>query len=464
MLERRTLLSLGASSLVLAGLGTAPRAASAAPAPAYQAYVMGYFTESPSRLGDDYGLHLAVSTDGLHWIPLNQNEPVATPTAGTGGLRDPFIIRRQDGGFAVIATDLRGTDFTQQNQYIHAWDSADLRSFTGYRRLRMHGMPTHTWAPEAFWDAARGRYGIIYSANSGGRDALWVNYTADFVTVSQPQLFFDPGFNVLDGTMHVTPRGNYLYYKSFADGRLYGARSATLDPRSFDSGTYTSGVISGGIEAPIVAKANDRDEWFLWGDSFSPVNGEFYVWRSTDVAAGNWSPLSKAEYTQPLNAKHATIAPITAAEHAALLARWGAPAWNRIKSYNFPDHLIRHADHTARIDPYPFDPYADAQWRLVPGRADASGLSFQSVNLPDHFLRHSGHVLVLARDDGSAAFAADATFHRVPGLADSAWTSFRSHNFPDRYIRHSGYQLRTDPVTTGSSAMDRQDATFQIGH
>ena len=35
-------------------------------------------------------------------MPLNQNNPVVTPTGGTGGLRDPFILRKQDGTFVVL--------------------------------------------------------------------------------------------------------------------------------------------------------------------------------------------------------------------------------------------------------------------------------------------------------------------------------------------------------------------------
>ncbi len=461
-LSRRTLLT---SSLAAAAVGAGVLGpAGSAHAATYAGYVMGYFTESPAKLADNFGLHLAVSSNGLDWTPLNQNNPVVTPTAGTGGLRDPFILRKQDGTFVVLATDLRGTDFTQPNQFIHCWDSADLRSFTGYRRLRMHTMNTHTWAPEAFWDASRGQYAIIYSANSGGRDAFYVNYTTDFRSVGSAQLFFDPGFNVLDATMHLHNGVNYLYYKSFADGRLYGARSSTLNPRSFDLGTYTSGVVNGGIEAPIVVKANDRNEWYLWGDSFAPNNGELYVWRSGDIATNSWSPLNKAQYSQALNAKHPTITAITATEQANLLSRWGAPAWNRITSFNYPDHLIRHTNYTARIDPYPFDPYPDSQWRLVPGLADSSGVSFQSVNVANHYLRHANSTVGLAAADGSSAFAAAATFHRRAGLADSAWTSFRSHNQPTSYLRHSGFVLRIDPLNTSSPATDRQDATFRIGY
>ncbi|MBT0773275.1 AbfB domain-containing protein [Kineosporia sp. J2-2] len=460
-LSRRALLTSGLATA--AGLVTAGPALTASAA-TYAGFVMGYFTESPSKVADNYGLHLAVSSDGLEWTPLNQNNPVVTPTAGTGGLRDPYLLRKQDGTFVVLATDLTGTDFTQPNQYVHCWDSADLRSFTGYRRLRLHTMNTHTWAPEAFWDASRGQYGIIYSANANGRDAFYVNYTTDFVTVGASQLFFDPGFNVLDATTHVHNGVNYLYYKSFVDGKLYGARSSTLNPRSFDSGTYTAGVVNGGIEAPIVVKANDRNEWWLWGDSYSPNNGELYVWRSGNIGLDAWTPLTKAQYTQPLNAKHPTIAAITATEQSNLLSRWGAPTWNRIKSYNYPDQLIRHASYVGRIDPYPFDPYQDSQWRLVPGLADSSGISFQSVNIANHYLRHSDYSLVLAANDGTSLFAGDATFHRTAGLADSTWTSFRSHNVSTHYIRHSGFVLRIDALSSASAATDRQDATFRIGY
>lgn len=195
-----------------------------------------------------------------------------------------------------------------------------------------------------------------------------------------------------------------------------------------------------------------------------PVNGELYAWRSGNIATGSWSPVTKAQYTQPLNAKHPTICGITTTEYNDLVSRWGTPTWNRIKSYNFPDHLIRHAGNAARIDPYPFDPYQDAMWQLVPGLASSAGISFRSVNYPDRYLRHVGYAVTLAANDGSSTFAADATFHRVAGLADSTWASFRSHNFPDRHLRHSGYALRIDPISTGSAAADRQDATFRIGY
>jgi hypothetical protein len=163
-----------------------------------------------------------------------------------------------------------------------------------------------------------------------------------------------------------------------------------------------------------------------------------------------------------LSAKHGSIVGITTAEYDGLVARWGLPGWVRLKSYNFPDRYVRHAGDLGRIDAYPFDPHQDQLWRMVAGLADASGVSFESVNYPGRYLRHSNYAIRLDANDGTATFRADATFLRGAGLADSTWSSFRSFNFPDRYLRHSDYVLRIDPLSSSSSASDRQDATFRV--
>lgn len=459
-LPRGILATIACLTTVLTSIAVISTAQSAAAA-TYSAYVMGYFKESPNQSGDSYALHLAVSSDGLHWMPLNQNNPVATPTAGMQGLRDPFILRKQDGTFVVLATDLKGRVFNLNNQYIHVWDSTDLTGFTNYRRVRLHNMNTHSWAPEAFWVPSRNQYAVIYSAHNGTRDVLMVNYTTDFINMGTAQVFFDPGFNVLDGDVLVDGTNFYLAYKNLSNGNLHVARSTTGAPNSFT--TLTGGLRQGNaIEAPILVKSNTNNTFWLWGDSFSPANAVFYAWQSANINGNAWSGLNQRIYTTPINAKHATISPITAAERTALVNRWGAPQWNRLKSYNFPGRYVRHSSSVARIDPFPMDPTADQQWRLVPGLADSAGVSFESVNFPGRYLRHSNYALRLDPSDNTTTFRADATFYRTAGLADSAWASFRSYNFPDRYIRHSNYVLRIDPLSAGSALTARQDATFNV--
>jgi hypothetical protein len=165
-----------------------------------------------------------------------------------------------------------------------------------------------------------------------------------------------------------------------------------------------------------------------------------------------------------MNAKHCTVTKITTTELNNLIAKWGNPNWNRIKSYNFPDRYVRHSNYVGRIDVSPMDPMADSQWKMVPGLADSTGVSFQSFNNPTMYLRHYNYNLVLNTNDNSTAFKADATFYKVGGFADSTWTSFRSYNFPTRYIRHSNFVLSIDPITTSSSVADKQDSTFRIGY
>ncbi|GIF18146.1 hypothetical protein BJ973_008891 [Actinoplanes tereljensis] len=429
--------------------------ASPAAAATYAGYAMAYFTESPNMSAANYGLHIAVSSDGLNWTPINQNNPVVTPTAGALGLRDPYILRKQDGTFEVLATDLKGTDWSYNSQYIHVWDSTDLRSFTNYRRLKVNSLATHSWAPEAFWDAGRNQYGVIYSSVVGGHNVIMVSYTTDFRTATEGTVFFDNGTDVIDGNLVSQGGVNYFYYRG--TGGLFGAKSSTLNPGSFT--TYTSVINPGrGVEAPQLAPALSGNGYTLWGDTYSP-NGRFFAWSTSSLSTGSWTLLNDRTYTQPLNSKHLGITPLTATELSNLLAT-GTPTWNRVKSYNYPGRYIRHYNNVGRIDEYPFDQWQDQQWKLVPGLADSAGVSFQSVNYPTMYLRHYNYAIQLATSDGTTAFKGDATFYKVAGLADSSWTSFRSYNYSDRYLRHSNYVLRIDPIST---ATEKQDATFKVG-
>ncbi|MDP4179715.1 MAG: AbfB domain-containing protein [Bacillota bacterium] len=312
----------------------------------------------------------------------------------------------------------------------------------------------------------KGQYAIIWSGNTD-RNRIYVSYTSDFVNVTSPQVFFDPGFSVIDGHMEVGVNGyNYLYYKNEKDFKLYGTKSATLSPGSFNSNTYTTGYgapfTGSHTEAAIVIKSITSNTWWLWGDSYNPVNAVFYAWQSNDITTNSWKALDKKLYNAPLNAKHATIVPITGTEYNSLISKCGAPAWNRLKAYNLPEKYVRHSNSDCLIASAPFDPTADMQWKIVQGLADPNGVSFESVNSPGSYLRHSNYILYLQKDDGSTSFDQDATFYKKTGFSDSTWTSFSSYNFPDRYIRSINSKLQIDPITSSSTDIDKQSATFLI--
>lgn len=451
--------------LVCALMGTVLLISTGLTSAADEAYVMGYFTESPNQSEARFALHLAYSYDGLNYVPLNQNNPVVTPTQGEQGLRDPFILRKQDGTFVIIATNMKGLDFAgNKSKYIHVWDSTDgLRTFSNYRLLQVNNSSTmHAWAPEAFWDAGRGKYAIVWAGNTD-RNRLYVSYTSDFRTVTDYNnltVFHDPGYNIYDGDMLMYNGMNYFYN---ANGTIHGWKSSSLNPGSFTNNYVPSLCPSGcAIEAPTQVQKIGANLFWLWGDSYSPINALFYVYQTNDISTNSWTLMNRRDYEGPPNGKHNTICKVSLAELNNLIAKWGNPAWQRVKSYNFPDRFIRHTNYVGKIDISVVDPIADSKWKLVPGLADSNGISFQSVSLPNYYLRHSNYNLVLNANDNSALFKADATFYKTAGFANSAWTSFKSYNFPTRYIRHSGYVLRIDPITSGSPTVDKEDATFKI--
>ncbi|NED15446.1 alpha-L-arabinofuranosidase [Streptomyces sp. SID9124] len=445
---------------VAAALATPPQRAAAAEADS--AYVMGYFKESLSGAGNVNALHLAVSDDGRQWTPLNDNNPVLTPTAGTKGIRDPFIHRLPNGSWVVLATDIpAGGDFAKPNQYVHVWTSPDLVTWSADRLLRVNATNTgsYSWAPAVHWDPVRKAYGVTFSTVPPGytHSVISVSYTTDFVTATDPQVFYDTGSGIIDSHVVTGVGGaNYLYYKDNASGRLAGARSSSVEPGSFTR--YTEGVaVNRCTEAPTLVKSLTSSAWMLWGDTFCP-NARFDLWEG-DLVSGQWSQVGRQSYTAPLNAKHNTVHPITAADRDRLLARYGGTSWNLLKSYNYPGHYVRHENFEGRIGELPFDPFQDAQWRLRAGLSGSGTVSFESVNYPGYYLRQRDSVVRLVRNDGTADFAADASFQRVAGLADGSWSSFRSVRYPTRYLRHSSFGLRTDEITT---AVGRADATFDV--
>jgi sucrose-6-phosphate hydrolase SacC (GH32 family) len=80
------------------------------------AYLFAYFTGN--RVAQE-AIHFAVSMDGYNYYAMNDNQPVldSKDISSTGGVRDPHILRREDGtGFYMVVTDMtssKGWDSTR---------------------------------------------------------------------------------------------------------------------------------------------------------------------------------------------------------------------------------------------------------------------------------------------------------------------------------------------------------------
>ncbi|GAB3171059.1 hypothetical protein GCM10027059_38700 [Myceligenerans halotolerans] len=471
---------LAALSLVTGWtVATAERAAALDP---FTGYLMAHFTGESSNNGEQ--IYLAHSDDGLTWTDLNNSDIVLRSDVGTGGVRDPALVRSPDGDrYWIIATDLCigcgtswSTAINNGSRSLVVWESTDLVNWSDPWLLDVAGaIPDgrNAWAPEAIWNPATGDYVVYWATNvpqnGATKHRIYYTRTSDFRSITTPQPYITPAGSeeIIDTQIIDVPNsvGGYRYYRANVT-----ARHITVDASNSILGSWTNlgnlshinisnGAIPGStvVEGPMWMQFNGRDEWAMWLDQFATGSGYMPI-TSTDL--GDVTNFQRESgYSLGANRKrHGSILNLTQAEESRVLDRWGSTASSRIQSYNFQDRYWRHANYEARIDAN-VSPAQDAQWRIVPGLVGTDTVSFQSVNFPGYYLRHENYELVLEEDDGSAQFRADASFRAVDGLASPDWTSYQSYNFPDRYIRHYAYELRIDTI---GDATGRADATFRV--
>ncbi|MFC0527751.1 glycoside hydrolase family 43 protein [Phytohabitans kaempferiae] len=480
----RTLARVGATltvaCLAFASLSVAaPKKASALDP--FTGYLMAHFT-GESANGEQ--IYLAHSKDGLRWTDLNNGGVVLRSTVGTRGVRDPALVRSPNGDrYWIVATDLRiasGTSWSDAanrgSTSLVVWESTDVVNWSAPRLMNVAaGIPGagNAWAPEAIYNAATGDYVVYWATNSlrNGvtKHRIWYVRTSDFRSFTAPQLYIDRGSGqgIIDTQIVEVPGsvGGYRYYRASADGHITIEGSNSILGSWTTIGNLSHMGISNGtgggnvVEGPMWAQFNGRNEWALWLDQYATGRGYMPITSTNLGSTQNFR--TRTDYAMGGNRKrHGSILNLTAAEETRVLGRWGSTIpVNRIQSYNYQDRYVRHSNFDVRIDPN-VSPAQDAQFRLVPGLAAASGtVSIESVNFPGYYLRHYGFDFQLAANDGTSTFAGDATFRQVAGLANSSWTSFQSYNYPDRHIRHYGYVLRLDVV---SDTQSRGDATFRV--
>ncbi|MBQ0915801.1 family 43 glycosylhydrolase [Streptomyces sp. RM99] len=348
---RRTLL-VPFLALLLALLAAPPGAAhpGAPPVPKtpYAGYLFAYFTGEGTADGEQIRYALSRGNDALRWRELNGGEPVLTSTTGERGLRDPFVIRSPEGDrFFMIATDLRmyrnssgSWDEVQRHgsKSIMVWESTDLVHWTDQRLVEVApDNAGNTWAPEAYWDDELDAYVVfwaskLYADDDPGHTGSTYNRmlyatTEDFRSFSEPKVWNDPGYSVIDSTV-VEHEGTYYRYTKDERDPSSGSpcskfvtaeKSTSLTDTSYD---FVSDCIGRGAmergEGPTVFKSNTEEKWYLFVDEYG---GRGYLpFETTDLASGEWTP--STDYQLPASPRHGTVIPVTQAEYDRLLAAY----------------------------------------------------------------------------------------------------------------------------------------------
>jgi len=234
-------------------------------------YLFAYFVDE----GED-GLFLATSTDGFNWSPVNGGEAIFSPKLGPEGLfRDPFILRDNEGIFHLVWTlgwNVCGIGYARSDDLIH-WSRAKILPV-------MEGQgATNCWAPEIFYDAAEDNFLIYWASTVRGRfpetdiqegwnHRIYSARTRDFESLSESELFFDPGFNVIDATLFMNGNKIYMAFKDETERPFISNKRIML--ASSDS-LREPFEIQGEIpdyraEGPSVMNINGA--WFLYFDIF----------------------------------------------------------------------------------------------------------------------------------------------------------------------------------------------------
>ncbi|MBW8821289.1 MAG: family 43 glycosylhydrolase, partial [Streptomyces sp.] len=308
---------------------------------ALKGYMFSYFTGEGTSDGEQLYSALSKGNDPVKWRELNDGKPVLTSTLGEKGLRDPFIIRSPEGDkFYQIATDLRiygngDWDAAQRSgsKSIMIWESTDLVHWTNQRLIKISpDSAGNTWAPEAFYDAKLGEYVVFWAsklydneAHSGDTyNRMMYATTRDFYTFSEPKVWIDRGYSVIDSTMI---QNNGTYYRLSKDERnnssstpnskfIFEEKSDSILNPSWTA--VAEGIGKGAMsaaEGPLVFKSNTGDKWYAFLDEFG---GRGYLpFETTDLDSGNWTPV--ADYDLPAKPRHGTVLPVTQAEYDRLL-------------------------------------------------------------------------------------------------------------------------------------------------
>lgn len=311
-------------------------------------YLLVHFVEDRVGHMEKIFLSLSEGDNPLAWRRLNQGEPILESRGGTGGVRDPNIVRGLNGVFHIVATDLRvwrpagpnWWEFRHQgSRDLVIWDSTDLISWSEPRYITVApegaGM---AWAPKAVYDPLSGDYLVFFSAGlatSGpqlhesemqaetGPSQIMVTRTRDFVAFTPAETYLEQLGGVIDMSVLVTDTSVHRFAKhdDAAPGSLhvFHQRGSAFFAHDFVTVAHDIGQeIAPNVEGPLAFRDNDESRWYLWVDQYARSPQGYEAYTTTDIEAGDWRRVQN--FSLPENTKHGTVLPLRLSEYQTLNA------------------------------------------------------------------------------------------------------------------------------------------------
>ena len=335
----------------------------------FSGYLFAYFE---GRGENQEALRFAISDDAINWHALNSNKPIiaSDSISESGGIRDPHILRGEQGEYLIVATDMHTRDPKQgwkENPGVVLLRSTDLIHWTHARvnlakKFSRHFTDAYwVWAPQTIYDRKVKKYMIYFTLKRRNSDALVTYYAyanRDFTAFeSEPKVLFRAKYGCIDNDIVEGPDGTWhMFYKGNtkdAEGKEIknGIQQATAkrlrgpwkeDFQYIDA--YAN--VKTGVEGSSVFKLNGQEKWVLMYDLYSSGRYEFQT--STDLNHFTEQPQS---FTKDFFPRHGSVISLTETEMQRVQEQWGYVATYHFESHGNP--IIRHiytADPAAMVE------------------------------------------------------------------------------------------------------------------
>ncbi|MBO4589951.1 MAG: family 43 glycosylhydrolase [Bacteroidaceae bacterium] len=293
----------------------------------YCGYLFAYFTGNAQSQEQ---ICFALSTDGYNYTPLNEGKPIiASDTiALKKAVRDPHILRGEDGWFYMVVTDMKSSEGWSSNDGIVLMRSHDLLTWTHSAIDFPDTWPerfdrtalTQVWAPQTIYDPEAGKYMVYYSIGEKGKHyTIWYSYANDdFTALEEPQLLYDHGANTIDADIVFSDGLYHMFFKTEGNGN--GIQKATAPSLH---GPWTAGhrylqQTNVSVEGSGVFPLIGDNGWVLMYDCYT--SGHYQFCHSADLET--FSYVCDTKTSGDFTPRHGTVIPITTDEADRLIAQW----------------------------------------------------------------------------------------------------------------------------------------------